>query len=369
MQNGLIYRVGNCWLLRYWTTVLENGKPVKRRVAKKLATYSREYRTEASVRHLAAKILAPINAKTARPESTDTLAAFLQTYIANREAEGRLRPSSVKTAHDCFKLLEPHLGNLRLAAARVADIDTLLRRVAETPRAHTVYKSVKSFLSGAFKYALRRGILDANPVRDAELPQGRKPKETHAYTLDEVGAMLHNLSEPARTIVLVAAFTGLRSSELKGLRWEDYTGDELRVSRGVWNGKVNETKTQSSRASVPMLPIVAQALAEHRARAAGDGYIFCGATGEPIRLEHLVARSIRAELERAGLTWHGWHAFRRGLATNLYSLGAPDKTVQTILRHSNVAVTMQYYVKPVAAESHAAMRKLETAFQRVRRSA
>ena len=90
MQNGLIYRVGNCWLLRYWTTVLEDGKPVKRRVAKKLATFSREYRTEASVRHLAARILAPINARTARPESTDTLAAFLQTYIANREAEGRL---------------------------------------------------------------------------------------------------------------------------------------------------------------------------------------------------------------------------------------------------------------------------------------
>ena len=86
-------------------------------------------------------------------------------------------------------------------------------------------------------------------------------------------------------------------------------------------------------------------------------------------MENVLRRDMLPILESAGLTWHGWHAFRRGLATNLYSLGAPDKTVQTILRHSNVAVTMQYYVKPVAAESHAAMRKLETAFQRVRRSA
>jgi len=38
--------------------------------------------------------------------------------------------------------------------------------------------------------------------------------------------------------------------------------------------------------------------------------------------------------------WHGWHAFRRGLATNLHGLGVEDKTMQRILRHSNVALTM-----------------------------
>lgn len=32
--------------------------------------------------------------------------------------------------------------------------------------------------------------------------------------------------------------------------------------------------------------------------------------------------------------WHGWHAFRRGLATNLHALGVDDKTIQAILRHS-----------------------------------
>jgi site-specific recombinase XerD len=37
--------------------------------------------------------------------------------------------------------------------------------------------------------------------------------------------------------------------------------------------------------------------------------------------------------------WHGWHAFRRGLATNLHALGVDDKTIQAILRHSNVSLT------------------------------
>jgi hypothetical protein len=35
--------------------------------------------------------------------------------------------------------------------------------------------------------------------------------------------------------------------------------------------------------------------------------------------------------------WRGWHAFRRGLATNLHLLGVNDKTIQAILRHSNIA--------------------------------
>jgi integrase len=45
---------------------------------------------------------------------------------------------------------------------------------------------------------------------------------------------------------------------------------------------------------------------------------------------------------------HGWHAFRRGLATNLHALGVDDKTIQAILRHSNVSLTMNVYVKSVS---------------------
>jgi integrase len=60
-------------------------------------------------------------------------------------------------------------------------------------------------------------------------------------------------------------------------------------------------------------------------------------------------------------TWHGWHGFRRGLATNLYQLGVPDKVIQQILRHANVSTTMNIYVKTVSADSTAAMQKLDAA--------
>ena len=53
------------------------------------------------------------------------------------------------------------------------------------------------------------------------------------------------------------------------------------------------------------------------------------------------AESLDHEFERDKMfpEWHGWHAARRGLGTNLYRLGLPEKTIQAILRHANVSTT------------------------------
>jgi integrase len=57
--------------------------------------------------------------------------------------------------------------------------------------------------------------------------------------------------------------------------------------------------------------------------------------------------------------WHGWHAARRGLGSNLYRLGVPGKVIQAILRHSNVNVTLEYYVKSASADVVEARGKFE----------
>jgi integrase len=59
--------------------------------------------------------------------------------------------------------------------------------------------------------------------------------------------------------------------------------------------------------------------------------------------------------------WHGWHAFRRGLATNLHQMGVDDLTIQAILRHSNVTVTQKCYIKTASKETQEAMQKVEAA--------
>jgi hypothetical protein len=65
------------------------------------------------------------------------------------------------------------------------------------------------------------------------------------------------------------------------------------------------------------------------------------------------------ERDKCRPEWHGWHAARRGLGTNLYRLGVPEKTIQAILRHANVSTTNTFYIKSTADDTRAAMAKLE----------
>jgi integrase len=66
-------------------------------------------------------------------------------------------------------------------------------------------------------------------------------------------------------------------------------------------------------------------------------------------------------LNRAGIAWHGWHGFRRGLASNLNRIGVDDSVIQRILRHSNVATTQNHYIKTASPDAIAAMRQFSEA--------
>ena len=104
--------------------------------------------------------------------------------------------------------------------------------------------------------------------------------------------------------------------------------------------------------------------------------IFQAGNGKPLNLDNLARRVITPAIEKclrcrkaeadhkpeghpfeldATLAWHGWHAFSRGLATNLHALGVDDKSIQAILRHSNVGLTMNVYVKSVTESQVSAM--------------
>lgn len=366
MQNGQIKKRGASWVLRYWETVIVDGKPVRRRVLKRLAPISAEYDTPKSVEHLAAEILAPVNIN-ARPEVTGTLAGFLEhTYLPVCVTE--LKPSTVKGYTDMWKLVQPHLNGLELRNARTSDIEALLRAVAARKvLARTTLANCRNFLSGAFRYAIRTDrYMRENPVREVKTPKGKRPENVPAYTLEEITAILKALKDTPRTVVLVAAFSGLRHSELRALKWEDFTGEEIMVRRSAWRTWVSDegdTKTEDSAAPVPCVPFLAKALKAHRKTTLSGPFIFAGSTGRPLVLANLVRREIKPALTKAGIEWRGWHGFRRGLATNLYRLGVPDMVIQRILRHSNVATTQAHYVKTSDADTRAAMKKLEKAFK------
>lgn len=371
MQKGQIKQVGNCWLLRYYEPVIENGQVLKRQKTTKLkldpAAISHKEQ-ESAARAAADMILAPINARTADPESRQGLAAFLEHVYLPHVKEAK-RPSTHNAYCAVWRMLKDHVNGLEVREVRTADVEALMRSAtSDKQRAHTTHRNLRNFLRGAFRYAKKKEMVSSNPVIEAEIPRGLPSRPKAAYTLEEIKATVAVLPEPARTLVIVAAFTGLRLSEIKGLRWEDFKGNELDVERSVWSGHISDTKTLMSKAPVPILPLVHKALEAHRKRTSGDGFIFSGVrTSQPLRIENLYRRVMKPLLESNGIVWKGWHAFRRGLATNLGVLKVEGKTIQAILRHSELSTTMDIYRQPVSKEGHAAMRKLERAFNRAKK--
>ena len=73
---------------------------------------------------------------------------------------------------------------------------------------------------------------------------------------------------------------------------------------------------------------------------------------------NLYRRNIMDRLDEAGIDWHGWHAFRRGLASNLSELGVPDHVIQKVLRHGDLGTTQPSYHKTRTKEVSKAMNKL-----------
>jgi hypothetical protein len=72
-----------------------------------------------------------------------------------------------------------------------------------------------------------------------------------------------------------------------------------------------------------------------------SGVMFHSGAGQHMDFDKLGQNIIRPAVEALRLKWHGWHGFRRGIASNLYELGANDKVVQRILRHAKPHVTKE----------------------------
>ena len=71
------------------------------------------------------------------------------------------------------------------------------------------------------------------------------------------------------------------------------------------------------------------------------GWIFPNRVGGALDLANIAERVIKPVFKANGLDWKGWHAYRRGLATNLKKLGVPDTTIQAVIRHESVSTTQR----------------------------
>ena len=368
-QAGYVMRHRGWWVLRYRERVGVGGKVETVQRAKRLVLIDAEHKTKASVRDLAKRELEPLNRNAAEPLSITKLSDFVdRIYLPF--AKQQKRPSTSRGYDQMWsRYLKTRCEGEWLREIKTHHVQSWLEDIGrEYQISRTTLKHVKNFLSGVFRHAAQQGYFDgANPVKLAKIPAfATNGAETKPYSLEEIGAMLKVLSEPSATAVATAAFTGLRLGELRGLTWQAYEPalDEdslgwLNVTRSVWRNTVGDPKTAKSKAPVPVIPQLAQRLSAHRAKCGNPsvGPMFANSARHPLDLNACYQRDMKDVLKRAGICWHGWHGFRRGLASNLNRLGVDDSVIQRILRHSNVATTQNHYIKTASPDAIAAMKQ------------
>lgn len=385
-QNGQIIRIGDRWHVRYWERRNVSGTIQRKRVTHYLGPVTtRGKRPPADIAGEAEQHMATVTRSTVSAVRVVTVGDFV-VHVYLPWIEQHKRPSTVKGYKDIWS---DHLKSLAeklwLKDVRTHHVQEWLNQIGACGLSRNTLKHIKSVISGIFTLAKQQDYFDgANPAHDSAVnPKATEPAETYAYTLEEILTILALLPEPAATAFVVAGFTGLRAGEIQGLLWENYQGGELYVSRSIWRGRITDPKTRKGRAPVPVIRQLAERLEMHRIRSGNPlaGPIFTNGRGKPLALGSVVNRIILPALNRCATcrkaessheasdhkyerdesipVWHGWHAARRGLGSNLYRLGVPDMVIQRILRHANVSTTTGYYIKTAADDVRNAMAMLE----------
>jgi integrase len=339
-QKGYIFQQHGAWHLRY--------RVAGKQVCQKLAEYSDRYRSKRDVRPLADEILEPLNAGR-QVNGPMTLQAYVEGIYFPSIKPPKLKPSTYKGYFNLYtKQVQPRIGGKRLATFTTADGQRLLYSIDETEElSHQSFLNINSLVSAFFTHARRSGTLSGpNPMDGVEIPEGKRTKKTHKYTLEEVETITEAVDGLARCAVVVAAWVGLSLAELRGLRWEDINGNTLMVKRTVWHREVIDTKTEHRAAAVHLLPNVVAELKKHRKANPHTQWVFEGPRVFPFDLATLGSKHIKKALAGSGVQWYGFHAFRRGLGTRLHNNGVPLETIGRILRHgSGSEVTLKHYVE------------------------
>jgi integrase len=308
---------------------------------------------------------------------------WLQARAANGLERGSLR------AYEQYVRLyiSRHLGAVklsRLTTPMVAAFRNTLLRETSRHRARKVLSALRLTLNEMPCI----GLVAQNA---AAVVRVGKPSERDERPLEvgvdvpsptEVRATLQHARGRDRVRLILATFTGLRASEMRGLRWSDvdFAANQVRVrQRADWWGSMGNPKSKKGRRTIPMIPLVANALKEWRLAAPPrpDGphqdLVFLGRHGGPMSHTAIgegfervqcavgVTRSRGAGAPEAK---YSPHKLRHFFASWMIDQGAGQKELQELMGHDQSTRTADLYGHWFRddAKLHARMAAAEAAF-------
>jgi integrase len=311
------------------------------------------------------------------PSDSITVAEAAQQWIARVKAEGR-EPTTLQGYEQHVRAyIVPHIGRVKLAKLTALTVEgfrnQLLKQVEEGDQrpadaeggkkrplsratARKVFTSFKMLLKSVKFAHVAADVTIAASKRERRLEPGLDFPET-----SEIKRLLAAATtERQRALLLAAALTGLRASELRGLRWSDVDlkVGELHVrQRADRFGSIGAPKSKAGSRTIPLAPELVSALKAWKLACpiSAAGLVFPSRTG---RIEHLptllgVLESVMRDagvVERStGKPKYAMHAFRHFFASwciNPKERGGrelPPKVVQHLLGHSSIVMTLDVY--------------------------
>lgn len=218
------------------------------------------------------------------------------------------------------------------------------RDLAPRSKLHT-----RAVMHRLFEYAMRWRYLDCqrNPMGLIELKgTSRRVRTICLVTPEQYYEILSHLAPHVRLMVILAMNTGLRISEILGLKWTDidFAHATLSIERSVVGKYEGETKTLSSASMLPLHEALIQELRAWQAREKSvNGWLFGNIdTGRPYHRVSLQKDHLIPAGRKAGIPNLGWHSFRHTYRARLGSSGATPEVQQKLMRHSSIDMTMKY---------------------------
>ena len=334
------------WYYRFYEPGID-GKRHRRNV--KVGT-RQQYPTEALAMRAVDALRLSINTGKSQPRPV-----IMETLIARYEMEELPVRYSTRAAYQSLlrTWINPKWGKTRLNEMEALDIEHWLKSVELAPKTKS---NIRNLMHLLFECARRWKLLETNVI-ELVRQSAKRLTTPRKLTPIEFQRLLAELKEPFRTMVVLAGCLGLRVGEILGLQWWDVElmSGTLQVRRDVYQYRVDEVKTPTSEAPLPLAPELAEVLVSWRARASFIGphdFVFASDrrttkhpnAGGPRGDTSILRYHLKAAAKRAGISGKvGWHTFRHTNATVLEQVGVRMKVAQELLRHADIQTTMNIY--------------------------
>lgn len=340
------------WEFRYWKREPDGRRRMKTLVAGSLD----EYPTEAAIREKLHGLLLEINTNVPhreRPRMSMLLDRFvreehlLEIVVEKKQVPEGLHYSSARGYLTVVnKYLRPRWGEMAIEEVKPMALQQWLRELPVAPKTRA---NIRALLHRLYERAMLWELISTqrNPIELIEVKgAGRRRMLPTVLTLVQFQAIRDRLEDPLKTMVSVAQCTGLRVSEVLALQWRDFDFEGLtfKVSRGIVNGRVDTVKTEFSEDFLPLDPELAKVLLAWREKSppTSAGWVFANpATSKPYYSSYS-RPSFKRVSEELGIRF-GWHTFRHTYRSWLDATGAPIGVQQKLMRHAQVATTMNIY--------------------------